>query len=392
MSEWSDVSLDELAAMTSGKPIKPGSAGPFVAFGSNGIIGGAPEARHDRGIIVGRVGAYCGSLAVSRAPFWASDNTIVLTPRKDSDLDYVYYLLLNADLNRHAGGAAQPLITQATLKGLTYRVPDESIRSKIGRALRTFDHLIEINRRRIAVLDEMAQAIYREWFVYFRYPGHEDDAIADSPLGPVPQGWELATVGQSFTTVLGGTPSRRNAAFWNGDIPWLNSSKTNELRVIDPSEFITALGLAKSSTKLMPAKTTLIAITGATLGQVSMLEAEMCANQSVVGVYGENGSGAEWIYRTFVDRIEGIVQSASGGAQQHINKGVVENVLIVRPPSRVLSSFNDAARPLGDEIATLLRSNRVLESIRDTVLPRLVTGAIDVSNLDLDVLLEESAA
>jgi type I restriction enzyme, S subunit len=142
----------------------------------------------------------------------------------------------------------------------------------------------------------------------------------------------------------------------------------------------------------MPPKTTLVAITGATLGQVSMLEAEMCANQSVVGVYDENGSHGEWIYRTFVDRIDGVVQSASGGAQQHINKDIIEGVVIAKPPERVLAEFTEAAEPFGDAIATLLRSDRRLEAIRDLLLPKLVTGGIDVSKLDLDALLEESAA
>ena len=141
----------------------------------------------------------------------------------------------------------------------------------------------------------------------------------------------------------------------------------------------------------MPAKTTLVAITGATLGQVSMLEAEMCANQSVVGVYDDGGVTGEWIYRTFVDRIEEIIQSASGGAQQHINKGVIDEVIIARPPRKLLERFDEVARPMGDQIATLLRAIRCLSSMRDLLRPKLVTGVIDVSHLALDGLLDERA-
>lgn len=93
MSGWREVALAELGRFSSGKPIVPRQHGQYNAFGSNGVIGGSEEARYDRGIIIGRVGAYCGSVALSRDPFWASDNTIVFEPIVEGDLDYLYYLL-----------------------------------------------------------------------------------------------------------------------------------------------------------------------------------------------------------------------------------------------------------------------------------------------------------
>lgn len=321
---------------------------------------------------------------------------VCITDSTALDLRFVYHLFNTPPVRRQVQATATGSKVRHTapvrIEDVRVAIPALPTQRRIAGVLDAVDDLIENNRQRIALLNEMAQATYREWFVQFRYPGYEDHELVDSSLGPIPTSWQIATVGQSFTTVLGGTPSRRNPALWNGEIPWLNSGKTNELRVIAPSEYITDLGLARSSTKLMPPKTTLVAITGATLGQVSILEAEMCANQSVVGIYDESCFHGEWIYRMFVDRINGIVQSASGGAQQHINKGIVEDVLIARPPEGVLAEFNEVAVPLGDEIATLLRSNRCLATIRDILLPKLVTGAVDVSHLDLEALLEMSAA
>jgi len=102
MSEWRDVQLSTLGQFSSGKSIKPGLDGPYRAFGSNGVIGAATEWRHRHGVIVGRVGAYCGSVAISREPFWASDNTIVVEPIDAEDLDFLYYLLLAGNLNLDA--------------------------------------------------------------------------------------------------------------------------------------------------------------------------------------------------------------------------------------------------------------------------------------------------
>src|SRR5690349_9657459 len=121
--DWTEYQLKELFELSSGKSIKPDGDGTYPAFGSNGLIGRANESLFDAGIIIGRVGAYCGSTALSTSPFWASDNTIVARPKEEIDLRFAYFLLSNAALNRHAGGAAQPLLTQATLKPLRFTIP-----------------------------------------------------------------------------------------------------------------------------------------------------------------------------------------------------------------------------------------------------------------------------
>ena len=149
--QWNVKKLGDIGFFSSGKIIKPGTVGRFKVFGSNGVIGGSDEVRFQTGIVVGRVGAYCGSVAISREPFWASDNTIIIEPNGETDLDYLYYRLQCANLNQHAGGAAQPLITQTTLKGLEFEFPERPIQIRISIILRSIDDLIENNRRRIGI-------------------------------------------------------------------------------------------------------------------------------------------------------------------------------------------------------------------------------------------------
>ena len=142
------------------------------------------------------------------------------------------------------------------------------------------------------------------------------------------RGWKKA-VSAFFTTVLGGTPSREKKEYWGGNIPWINSGEVNKLRIIKESEFISELGLKKSATKIMPVHTTVLAITGATLGQVSYTEIETCANQSVVGIYDQQKVYSEYIYLAVSNEIKGIISKATGGAQQHINKDIVNNFEIM---------------------------------------------------------------
>jgi type I restriction enzyme S subunit len=223
----------------------------------------------------------------------------------------------------------------------------------------------------------MARNLYREWFVYFRYPGHESFPLIPSALGDIPKGWEVQRIGDSFQTVLGGTPSRAKSEFWvGGTIPWINSGKVNAIRITEASEFITSLALEKSAAKLMPKGTTVLAITGATLGQVSYLEIETTANQSVVGIIAPSGRRSEWVYLTVSEQIEGIIKHASGGAQQHINKEIVNDVKIVLPTESVANGFKEKVGPMFQEIATLLFQIQNLRKTRDLLLPRLLSGQI----------------
>jgi type I restriction enzyme S subunit len=241
--------------------------------------------------------------------------------------------------------------------------------------LAVYDDLIENNQRRIRILEEMARALYREWFVEFRFPGRNNENRVPSPIGLIPEGWEMDRIGNRLQTVLGGTPSRARPEFWEGGtVPWINSGKINDLRITEASEFITLRALDKSAAKLMRKGTTVLAITGATLGQVSYLEIETTANQSVVGISDPSGLLDEWIYLTVQDRIDEIVAHASGGAQQHINKEIVANVVVALPPDGVANAFRRIVQPMFSQLATLLFQNKNLRATRDLLMPKLLSG------------------
>jgi len=175
-----------------------------------------------------------------------------------------------------SSGVAVFAIRGSELMKIKLPIPHKSMQTVIVDIISKYDLLIRNNNQRIKILEEMAQTIYTEWFVNFRFPGHKNVKFVDSELGKIPEGWEIENVGNKFKVVLGGTPSTTREEFWSGDIPWINSGKVNELRIINCSEYITKLGLESSSTKMMPRRTTVIAITGATLGQVSLTELELC--------------------------------------------------------------------------------------------------------------------
>ncbi|MBL0180013.1 MAG: restriction endonuclease subunit S [Gemmatimonadetes bacterium] len=200
----------------------------------------------------------------------------------------------------------------------------------------------------------------------------------DSELGEIPQGWRVSAIGEQATAILGGTPARAEPAFWGGTIPWINSGKANDFRVMEPTEYITELGMASSATKLLPRRTTIIAITGATLGQVSMTEIATCANQSVVGVLGSATMPSEYLYCWVKQNIGRLIARQTGGAQQHINKNDVCDLPLLLPPRPLLDAFHNAASPLFDRIANALTEASSIASLLDALLPRLLSGTLSL--------------
>ena len=357
--------------------------GKFPVIGSGGVVG-----FHNTflcqgpGIIIGRKGSI-GTVHFIKDNFYPIDTVFYVVPKnKKMPIKYIYYLLSQLNLSMLNTDAAVPGLNRAVALSQNVNFSTNEVEQrKITKFLSNYDDLIENNNRRIKILEEMAQKIYKEWFVDFKFPGHETTTFKDSPLGKIPNDWEVKKIGKEYKTYLGGTPSRNEIKYWNGDIPWLNSGKTNELRITEASEYITKAGLEKSSTKLMPKFTTVLAITGATLGQVSMLGDEMCANQSVVGVY--SNTNQEFVFYLLKDKIKKLIQNASGGAQQHINKDIVNEMEFILPTNNILNNFTNILKPINLEIFNLLHKNRVLKQTRDILLPRLISGKIDVENMEI---------
>jgi len=300
---------------------------------------------------------------------------IQIRDQKLADQHFIYYLFNSKPVRQQIRGSASGTKIRHTapsrIADVKVRVPPFPVQQRIAGILSAYDELIENSQRRIKILEAMARTLYREWFVHFRFPGHENHHRIASPLGEIPQGWGVMKLGARFQTVLGGTPSRAKAEYWeNGTIAWINSGKVNDLRITDHSELITELALKKSAAKMMPKGTTVLAITGATLGQVSYLEIETAANQSVVGIIDPSRRMSEWIYLSICERIEGIIKHASGGAQQHINKEVVNEVLLALPEAKLVNGFKVIVEPMFKEIAALLFQIQNLRRTRDLLLPR----------------------
>lgn len=328
-------------------------------------------------ITTGRSGAL-GEVLFINQNCWPLNTTLWVKDFKGNVPKFIYYKLKTLGLEKFNAGAGVPTLNRNHLDELNINIPLKAEDQLcIVSILSAYDDLIEVNGKHIKILEEMGQRLYSEWFIKLKLPGHEKSRMVESgtKYGLVPEGWEVVKIGEKFTTTLGGTPSRAVESYWlNGTIPWINSGKVNQLRIIDASEMITKEALEKSATKMMPRRTTLLAITGATLGQVSLTEIECCANQSVIGIYDPEGLFNEYLYFKIKQIIKNIIALAGGGAQQHINKDIVNSTEILIPDKKFVNLFLNKVKPVFDEIASLMFKNKILQGTRDLLIPQLVTG------------------
>lgn len=294
---------------------------------------------------------------------------------KNLDSKYLFYNLKSrySELRSLSDAtSSRGSITCPMLYNLDINIPDYPTQKKIASILGAYDEKIENNNKIIKNLEETAQTIFNEWFVNFKFPGYGKVKMIDSEMGEIPEGWEIKKISELFTVILGGTPSREKPECWNGNIPWINSGEINKLRILEATEHITELGLNKSNARLIKSGATVLAITGTTLGQVSRLEIDSTANQSVIGIYDENNVLNEYLYLYILSNIHDLISSASGGAQQHINKQIVEDYDILNPSDDVIKDFNKKINSFFLLIKKLFEENISLKSQRDLLLVKLI--------------------
>ena len=340
-------------------------------------IGLAQSKLWDAGTLCITIAANIADTGILSMPACFPDSIMGFIPYDGiSDVRFIKYCfdILQRKCKQISQGTAQDNLSWEKLSTIKFPAPPLKIQCRIAEVLSRYDSLIENYQKQIKLLEEAAQRLYKEWFVDLRFPGYEKTKIVDG----LPEGWSFIRIKDRYKTVLGGTPSRFINSYWGGDISWINSGEINKLRIIKPSEKITQDGYKNSSTKLMPIHTTILAITGATLGQVSYTEIETCANQSVVGIIDEENTTNEFLYLNIYNNIHSMINKATGGAQKHINKDIVSDYFIMLPDESILIEFRKRINPIFNTIRDYFFIIEDIIEARDRLLPKLMNGEIEV--------------
>lgn len=386
MSEWKECKLEDLGLLQRGRSRhRPrydfhlyGGKYPFIQTGevrearkyirkfeqTYTEAGLAQSKLWPRNTLCITIAANIAELAILTFDACFPDSVLGFIPNEDNDLDFVYYTLTHFQRElKHIGeGSVQDNINLGTFQDVLFPIPELEEQKAIASVLSSLDDKIDLLHRQNTTLEAMAETLFRQWFV--------EEA---------PEDWVRKPIGEVLTTVLGGTPSTTKPEFWNGLVPWINSGEINKFRILEATKFISELGLKKSNAKLLPIGTTVVAITGATLGQVSLLEIETCANQSVIGIIPSEQLPKEYVFLWIKLKIEEIILNETGGAQPHINKNDINNTEILIPPSDLLSEKNKIFEAWFSKITSNVFQIQTLEKLRDNLLPKLMSGEVRVN-------------
>jgi type I restriction enzyme S subunit len=288
--------------------------------------------------------------------------------------------LIRQALSAHGGGTNISNLNQSILSDLLVPFPPLSIQRKVVDILSAYDDLIENNTRRIKILQEMAQMLHREWFVHFRFPGHEHVRLVDSPLGPVPEAWEIGSFTEFVDIFSGGTPRTSTPEYWNGDIPWFTPRDlAGQFFVTDTERKITALGLSKCNSKLYPVGTVFITARG-TVGNCVINSVPMAMSQTNYALRGK-GLPQEFVYLMTLNLVDVLRQSATGAVFDTIVLDTFRMQMVIRPPTDLLSRFAAVVQPIFDLLLKLQQKNSNLLCTRDLLLPGMIAGNVEATDI-----------
>ena len=353
--------------------------------------------------ITGDSVARCCQVAVNVLPARVNQHVAIIRPEpKSLDARFLRYVLVSDEYQSRllalaSAGATRPALTKSMIEELDIPSPPLAEQKAIAAVLGALDDKIELNRRMNATLEAMARALFQSWFVEFdpvrakldgRQPAALDPATAaffpehleDSKMGHIPKGWKVGRIQDCCVQIQnGGTPRRNEPRFWDGgNIPWLASGEVRQSIITATESFITEEGLAESSAKWVPAFSTVVALYGATAGQVSFTSSRLTTNQAVCALIPKKGF-AFFNYLTMRGATAELENKAVGSAQQNISKGIVEETQVVLPPAPLVERFADVASPLFERWISNLQQSRTLATLRETLLPKLLSGELSVT-------------
>jgi type I restriction enzyme S subunit len=335
------------------------------------------------------IGATIGKMCMtSRLSVTNQQINSIIVDKTKHDPRFVYYLLRHniESIKSLAGGAATPIVSKSKFAQAQVIVPPLPTQRKIAAILSAYDDLIENNARRIAILEEMAQLLYREWFVHFRFPGHEDVALVDSELGAIPEEWEV----KKFSELAKKRHNRITPSEFETEVFSYHSFPTFDDNKLPKLELGADIGSAKY---IVHKGSVLLSRLNPRISRVWLphlnSEHRAIASTEFVVLLPKPPITRAYLYNLgrstdFRSRFVGLTGGTST-SHQRVNHRDLLNMKVIYPSPDLIEAFSDITTPMLKLSNTLRLRNITIRHTRDLLLPRLVSGELDVSNLDISI-------
>ena len=336
--------------------------GPFPVVGSTSIIGHHDEFKVEPpGVVTGRSGSL-GTVQFLRERYWPHNTSLWVKDFKGNDPQFVYYRIQGLDFARFNAGAGVPTLNRNHLDTLEVDVPPLPLQRRIAGILSAYDELMENSQRRIRLLEAMARALYREWFVHFRFPGHAKHPRVASPLGDIPQGWEVLEFRHLFDIRYGKT------------LPKTEISDSGPYPVYGAGDVI-----GFYDKMLCPNKCALVTSRGNGSGTVwRTREAAFVTNNSLIMLPQEDRRYWDYSFVELLLKHANVMEAKTGSAQPQVTIENLNYVKAIVPTKLLVERFCAIATPIYEQVDCLFRQIQYLRRTRDLLLPRLLSGRVQI--------------
>ena len=357
--------------------------GRFPYYGASGVIDSVDDYLFDgEYVLVAEDGENLNSRKLpvafmARGQFWVNNHAHIIKGKKGiADDRFLIGWFAQADIKGYITGAAQPKLSQANLKRIALTAPPYPVQRKIAGVLSAYDDLIENNTRRIAILEEMAQAIYREWFVNFRFPGHEKIKLVNSPLGKIPEGWKVERLADACSLTMGQSPS---SEFYNenGDGLPFHQGVTNF-----GERYPTHVTYTTVTNRLAENGDVLFSVR-APVGRLNIADTQLVVGRGVSAIRHKQGKQV-FLFHQLREKFKEEDTMGGGTIFKSVTKEDMQKIELICPLPQLVSDFEEAVGGHFSLYHNLTKRNRLLRQARDLLLPKLISGQLDVEELDID--------
>ena len=328
--------------------------------------------------ITGASVARCCMVPVSVLPARVNQHVaIVRVDEKKAHGKFVYFCINSPRYKHHLltlaqGGATREALTKQTIEEFEVPLPDLATQRRIASILSAYDDLIENNTRRIAILEEMAQRIYEEWFVRFRFPGHEGVQMVESELGQVPEGWEVLPLAAVADITMGLSPKGDTYNEDGRGVPLVNGPVEFGERFTKRVKWTTA------PTKLCGDGDLVVCVRGSTTGKYVKSDGIYCLGRGVCGISSKYQC---YVDQLFAHQLPTLLGQTGGSTFPSWTGPQLKSHPVLVPNSKLLVRFENEIGPMRAVVRVYSRQIQNLRTTRDLLLPKLISGELDVSAL-----------
>jgi type I restriction enzyme S subunit len=434
-SKWKECDLGDFVELKRGYdlPKSTRNEGSIPIISSSGFTD-----FHDKpmvkgpGVVTGRYGTI-GEVFYSEEDFWPLNTTLYVVDFKGNDPLFVYYLLQTISYADYTDKAAVPGVNRNHLHKAKVKVPISlDIQQKVAAQLYQLEKRVKLGKQINQTLEQMSQTLFKSWFVdfdpvidnaldagnsipeelqsraelrqkvrnsaYFKPLPANIRALfpaefEETELGWVPRGWITTSFNDLIELIGGGTPKTSVEEYWNGDIPWfsvVDAPSESDVYVLTTEKKITTEGLNNSSAKLLRKGTTIISARG-TVGKCAMVAVPMAMNQSCYGVIGKNNISDEYIYFQLKNAVQTLQQMGHGSVFNTITRDTFKNIRVLFCNEELTNSYSLLVKNYFSKILNNNYQNIALTNLRDTLLPKLISGELSLEDLPNLVAQTEAA-